>query len=204
MKYLSNAIITLAVILFFIALTLSFTIILIIIFRHLVIDQDNVNIFDLLLKASFALIGSSLSGFVAFLIFFLGDRKKEKEKAETEAKMLSKLSDEATNNIQIYKQMLEVFADTSIEHLAKLLHLENSKIKEALLIFYTKLDFSIFQATLKDISEKSYVENIDHWRKQKVIYDYLDLLLTKINQEENSITLLNLIKSEIIQLTKDL
>ena len=80
MKLLSNAVFTLAVILFFSALTLSFVIIQIFIHQHIVIDQNNVNLFDLILKAAFVLIGSSLSGFVAFLIFFLGDRKNEKEK----------------------------------------------------------------------------------------------------------------------------
>jgi hypothetical protein len=203
MKILSNAIFTISVIIFFTALTLSFTIIQIIIHKQLIIDQNNVDIFDLLLKASFTLIGSSLSGFVAFLIFFLGDRKKEKEKVETETKILSKLKDEESNNIKIFKQMLGIFSDTTIEQLAKLLHMDHSKIKEALLIYHTKLDFSIFEASLKEISEKNYVENIDVWRKQKTIYDYLNLLLTNIKHEENSITLLNLIKSEIILLTKE-
>lgn len=203
MKILSNSVFTLAIILFFTSLTLSFIIIQILINRNLVIDQDNVNIFDLLLKASFVLIGSSLSGFVAFLIFFLGDRKKEKEKAETEDKLISKIKDEAENNLRAYKKILEIFAKSSIEQIADLLHKENSKIKEALLIYYTKLDFSIFQGTLKDISEKSYADNIDKWRKQKVVYDYLELLLTKIEHKENSIMLLEQIKNELIQLTKD-
>lgn len=203
MKFLSNAIFTLAIILFFTSLTISFIIIQIIINRHLVINGNNVNIFDLLLKASFTLIGSSLSGFVAFLIFFLGDRKKEKEKAETERKIITKIKDEAENNIRIYKQILSVFAESPVEKLADLLHIEKSKIKEALLIYYTKLDFSIFQAALKEISEKSYLENIDNWRKQKAVYDYLELLLTKIQNKENSIMLLEQIKKEIVILTKD-
>lgn len=203
MRVFSNAIFSAAVILFFTSLTISFIIIQIIINRQFVIDQTNVNIFDLILKASFVLIGSSLSGFVAFLIFFLGDRKKDKEKAETEGKILIKIKDEAGNNLKIYKQILKVFAETPVEQIAELLHKNNSKIKEALLIYYTKLDFSIFHATLKDISEKSYAENIDHWRKQKAVYDYLELLLTKIEHKENSIMLLEQIKKESINLTKD-
>jgi hypothetical protein len=203
MKILSNSIFTIAVILFFTSITISFIIIQIIINRHLVIDENDVNIFDLLLKSSFALIGSSLSGFVAFLIFFLGDRKKEKEKAETEIKLLTKIKDEAENNIRTYKKILEIFAKSSVEQIADLLHKEKSKIKEALLIYYTKLDFSIFHSTLKDISEKSYAENIVDWRRQLAVYDYLELLLTKIEHKENSIMLLEQIKSELIQLTKD-
>lgn len=202
MRFLSNAIFSLAIILFFISLTISFIIIQIIIHRQLVIDQSNVNIFDLLLKASFVLIGSSLSGFVAFLIFFLGDRKKEKEKAETEEKIVIKIMDEAKNNLKIFEQILLVFADIPIIKIAELLHTENSKIKEALLIYYTKLDFSIFLTTLKDINTKSYGENIDYWRKQKAVYDYLELLLTRIEHKENSIMLLEQIKKEIIDLKK--
>src|SRR5690242_2337653 len=110
MKFLSNAVFTIAIILFFTAITISFIIIQIIINRHLLIDQKNVNIFDLLLKSSFTLIGSSLSGFVAFLIFFLGDRKKEKEKSETETRLLSKIIDEADNNIKTYRKVLEIFS----------------------------------------------------------------------------------------------
>lgn len=200
MKVLSNAIFTLAIILFFTSLTISFIIIQIVIHKQLVIDQTNVNIFDLLLKASFVLIGSSLSGFVAFLIFFLGDRKKEKEKVETEGKILTKIKDEMDNNLKIYKQILTVFAETPIEQIAELLHKENSKIKEALLIYFTKLDFSIFNGTLKDINETSYIENIEYWRKQKAVYDYLELLLTKIEHKDNSIMLLDQIKKECINL----
>lgn len=203
MRILSNSIFSLAIILFFTSLTISFIIIQISIHRQLVIDQTNVNIFDLFLKASFVLIGSSLSGFVAFLIFFLGDRKKEKEKIETEGKILTKIKDETQNNLKIYKQVIKIFAESPVEQIAELLHKENSKIKEALLIYYTKLDFTIFHATLKDISEKSYVDNIDHWRKQRAVYDYLELLLTKIEHKENSIMLLEQIKKELISLTKD-
>lgn len=203
MKFLSNTIFTLAVILFFSSLTISFIIIQFMIHRQIVIDVTNVNIFDLLLKASFVLIGSSLSGFVAFFLFFLGDRKKEKEKAETEGKLLTKIKDEAENNLRIYKQILTIIAESPVDQIAELLHKENSKIKEALYIYHTKLDFSIFHGTLKDISEKSYAENIDYWRKQKAVYDYLELLLTKIEHKENSIMLLKQIKLELIDLTKD-
>ncbi|RRN68446.1 hypothetical protein EI200_19710 [Peribacillus simplex] len=203
MKILTNAFFTIAVLLFFTALTLSFIILQIIINRHIVIDKNNVDIFDLLLKASFALIGSSLSGFTALLVFFLGDRKKEKEKVENETKLLSKIKEEASINLNIFKQILNVVSETKIEELAEIIHLENSKVKEGLMIFYTRLDFSLFEASVKDLNEKSYLDNISYWRKQKTIYDYLKLLLTNIQNKDNSITLLRLIRDEIISLTKD-
>jgi hypothetical protein len=77
------------------------------------------------------LIGSSLSGFVAFLIFFLGDRKKEKAKVETEVKLLTKINDEAENNLKIYTQILSIFAGSPVDQIADLLHKDTSKIKEA-------------------------------------------------------------------------
>ncbi|KGR75074.1 hypothetical protein [Ureibacillus sinduriensis] len=203
MKILSNSIFTLAIILFFTALTISFIIIQIVIHKSLIIDQSNVNIFDLLLRASLSLIGSSLSGFIAFFIFFLGDKKKEKEKVLNEKKLLAQILGEVENNLKIYRQMLNIFHETPIESLVDLLHQENSKIKEALLIYYTKLDFSIINANLKDINENDYLNNIEIWRKQKIIYDYLDLLLTNIQHKENSNLILELIKKEIVQLTSN-
>jgi len=201
MKFLSNTVFTLAIILFFLSLTISFIVIQIMIHRQIIIDQTNVDLFDLLLKASFVLIGSSLSGFIAFLIFFLGDRKKEKEKAKTETKSFIKIKNEAENNLKIYKEMLSIFSETPINKIADLLHMEDSKIKEALRIYYTKLDFSFFHESRKEINEKDFAENIDYWRKQQSVYKYLGLLLTDIEHKENSITLLELIKNEIIQLT---
>lgn len=200
MKILTNAFFVIAIILFFTALTLSFIIFLIIINRHIIIDKNNVDIFDLLLKASFALIGSSLSGFTALLVFFLGDRKKEKEKLENETRLLSKIKEEASINLNIFKEIYNVISDTKIEDIAELVHMENSKVKEGLLIFYTRLDFSLFEASVKDLNEKSYLDNISYWRKQKTIYDYLKVLLTNIQNKDNSITLLRIIRDEINEL----
>lgn len=203
MKILSNVFFTLAIIIFFTSLTISFIIIQIVINKQLIIDQSTVNIFDIFIKASFALIGSSLSGFVAFLIFFLGDRKKEKEKRENEINLISKINDEYKNNIKIYKTLLEsTFSDYQTEQIADLLQMEKSAIKEGLLIYYTKLDFSIFNGSIKDINEKNYIDNIQKWRKQKVIYEYLNLLLNNVNNKANVITLIELIRTEIINLTK--
>ncbi|WP_062105247.1 hypothetical protein [Bacillus niameyensis] len=199
-KLLTNAVFTIAIILFFISLTISFVLIQIIINKNLIIDQDNINIVDILIKSSFALIGSTLSGFVAFLIFFLGDRKNQKEIKEHEEKLLSIIKDESKNNLRIYSEIAEIFKSTPVEKIAEILHKDPSRIKEMLFIYFIKIDFSILDSALKEIPEKDYLENIANWRRQKSIHNYLELLLTKVEDKENTIILLMQIENGINQL----
>lgn len=200
-KLLSNAVINTAIIIFFTSLTLSFVIILIIINRNIVVDKENIDLFDLFVKSSFALIGSSISGFVAFMIFYLGDRKKDQERIKYEQNLLSKIIGETDNNLEVFKEVHSILKKGPINDTVELLHREQSKIKESLLIFFTKLDFSILESSLKDISETDYTKYISRFRKQKVIYNYLELLLTQVQHKENTKILIERINIEIALLS---
>ncbi|MEC2715389.1 hypothetical protein P9X50_27485, partial [Bacillus cereus] len=129
MKFLSNTIFIIAAFTLLIALTLSMSIVMFVINRHIIFDESHINIIDIIIKASFTLIGSTLSGFVAFMIFFLQDRKSIKEKAEVELKLMSKIEEEVSNNKKIIQE-LSIIYDTPTEKLATILLQENNKIKE--------------------------------------------------------------------------
>ncbi|EJQ50043.1 MULTISPECIES: hypothetical protein [Bacillus cereus group] len=202
MKFLSNTIFIIAAFTLLIALTLSMSIVMFVINRHIIFDESHINIIDIIIKASFTLIGSTLSGFVAFMIFFLQDRKSIKEKAEVELKLMSKIEEEVSNNKKIIQE-LSIIYDTPTEKLATILLQENNKIKELLLIYYTQLDLSIIESTIKEIKHQNYLSNIKTWRKIKVIHKHLDLILNTIQQKENLVLLLNLMKKDIFELNKD-
>lgn len=202
MKLLSNTIFKIAAFALLIALTLSMSIVMFVINRHIIFDESHINIIDIIIKASFTLIGSTLSGFVAFMIFFLQDNKSITEKADVELKLMSKIEEEVSNNKKIIKQ-LSVIYDTPIDQLATILLQENNKLKELLLIYYTQLDLSIIESTIKDIKPENYLSNIKTWRKIKVIHKHLDLILNTIQQKENLVVLLNLMKNDIFDLIKD-
>ncbi|MED3354367.1 hypothetical protein EXW26_10710 [Bacillus mycoides] len=202
MKFLSNTIFIIAAFTLLIALTLSMSIVMFVINRHIIFDESHINIIDIIIKASFTLIGSTLSGFVAFMIFFLQDRKSIKEKAEVELKLMSKIEEEVSNNKKIIQE-LSIIYDTPTEKLATILLQENNKIKELLLIYYTQLDLSIIESTIKEIKHQNYLSNIKTWRKIKVIHKHLDLILNTIQQKENLVVLLNLMKKDIFELNKD-
>lgn len=202
MKFLSNTIFIIAAFTLLIALTISMSIVMFVINRHIIFDESHINIIDIIIKASFTLIGSTLSGFVAFMIFFLQDRKSIKEKAEVELKLMSKIEEEVSNNKKIIQE-LSIIYDTPTEKLATILLQENNKIKELLLIYYTQLDLSIIESTIKEIKHQNYLSNIKTWRKIKVIHKHLDLILNTIQQKENLVVLLNLMKKDIFELNKD-
>lgn len=202
MKIITNVLFVIAILIFFLALTSSFTIILFIIFHNIIFDTAHVNFLDMLIKSSFSLIGSTLSGFVAILIFFLGDRKQRREKAEKEKKHLEKILDEFNMNIQVLKTMLGTFEDYTTDEIADFLFIEDNKIKGYMQIFSVRLDFTFYGKSRDEINEQEYLNHINKLRKMHAIGKYLDTLVTKITNKENAKGLLDLIKKESMELTK--
>lgn len=197
MKFITKPTFVVALIIFSVSLFLSFSLILLLITQNILIDQNSVDLFNLILRASFVLIGSSLSGFVAFFIFLLNKRNDEKLKVEIENKYLLKLDTELEQNRKIIDSIDKSLSSIKSEDAADLLFDESNEFKELLLIQFTKLNVKILEDYLKEINSESYFERIDLWRKIAKVYNYLELLLDNISIKENAITVVNAIKNEI-------
>ncbi len=187
MRIITKTTFIIALIIFSVSLFLSFSLILLLITQDVLIDQNNVNLFELILRASFALIGSSLSGFIAFFIFLLNRRNEDVIKNEIEKKYLSKLDSEFEMNKKIIDSIDQLLTSVSTQGVADLLFDESDKsdeFKELLFIQFTKLNIKIPEDYLKEINSKSYFDRIDIWRTVTKINNYLELLLNNINNKK--------------------
>ncbi|MED4922945.1 hypothetical protein P9743_01390 [Anoxybacillus geothermalis] len=197
LKLFTNLFFITAVFIAFIALFLSFTFILFIINKGILIDSKNVDLFDIIVKASFTFIGSSLSGFVAFFIFFLNYRKDKSEEEKNQKKYTLKINHEYNRNKDILKSIYDAIHNVPSQDVSKILLEENSKIKELLLIQFSKIDLTFYQSFLKELNEKEYFTHIDRWNKIIRIHSYLDLILNKLKDPDNISIIVDELKREI-------
>ncbi|MFB0843384.1 hypothetical protein [Paenibacillus oleatilyticus] len=197
MRIFRSTFFTIAIIVAFLALTSAFTILLILINKNIIISSQNVDVFDLLLKVSFTLIGSTLSGLVAFLIYFLQDRRIKNEKSLVESQHLLMIKKEFDNNVAILSNVYEMYREGTIDELAALILKPESSIKETLSIYNNILDTSILKDSRSKVNEKEFIANIDNWNKVNLIHRNLDLLVSDITKKESAKTILEYIKREI-------
>jgi hypothetical protein len=197
MKFLRNSFFTIAIIVFFLALTSALSIILLLINKGILFTNNNIDLLDLMFKTSFTLIGSTLSGLVAFLIYFLQDKRGKNEKAIAENQHLMMIKKEFSHNVSILSKVYEIFKEGSSEDIAEVLIKPNSKVKESLSIYKNMLDTSIFKESRSKISDKEFLANVDHWNKVNIINRNLELLLKEITNKESAVTILEHIKREI-------
>lgn len=174
----------------------SFTLVLIAINKNLIIDTSNVDIFDMMIKASFALIGSVLSGFVAFLIFTLQQRKSSLEQSE----MLVKIDTEFKSNVNIIQKIYDNIASYPSDDIYELIAKDGSQIRELLVVYSSQLDFTVYDALLKSIQSTAFKNNIDKWKKVILVRNYLKLITEKSYSKENATILIDQLKSEMQQL----
>ncbi|MDG5787810.1 hypothetical protein QA612_09890 [Evansella sp. AB-P1] len=199
-KILSNSFFIFATLISFTALCTAFTLILFIINRGILVDETNINIFEIILRTSFVFIGSFLSGFVAFFIYYLNNRKESLDKDEEQEKFLKKINSEYSNNVDIIKSIYEAIGHVPSEKVFELITEENGPIKELVIIHYSKLDLTFYTAFCKELSIQVYSENSDQWNKVIRIRKYLDLLLNTVTDKSNAVALIDEVKSNISSL----
>ena len=180
----------------FIATFLSFSMILLLINKKILIDKNSVDILDMYIKASFVLIGSTLSGLVALFIFYLQERSKREDKKENEKKHYENIYDEFADNIEVYKKLSNIMRKDSLSQLATEI-VEEQELKEILLVLYTQLNFTFYIEYLKELKSEEYANCIKAFKFAYQIYNYLGLVINKLDNKENIETILRLIKEKM-------
>ncbi|MCM3789473.1 hypothetical protein M3221_13790 [Domibacillus indicus] len=192
--------------LFFVSLTLSFIIILILINKKVLIDSSSFDFMQMLVRSSFTLIGAAISAGIALLIFTLQQNRIEYDKNELQDLYIAKIKDEHSNNLEVLKNLEEAIAPFENPPLAKMLLMtkqeEKNELKEFILIYYTQLDFSMFDSLFKDIriTDKDNIMLLTDVRKLKLINKYLKLILEEVTQVDPLEKLLSLLKDDLAQI----
>lgn len=171
--------------------------ILIFINKNILIDNNNIDLLDSYIKAGFVLIGSTLSGIVAFFIFSLQERSKKKEKSETKSKNHQNTLMEFEENYKSLRKISRMMEEgSSLSELAKEI-VEVKQVKELFLTVYTQLDFTFYTNFLKELSSKEYDDDLKAFKYTYRIYKYIDLICNKMEDKDNIETVLLLIKDDM-------
>ncbi|AMX83611.1 hypothetical protein GS3922_07990 [Geobacillus subterraneus] len=185
----------------FLAVFSSFSLILLLINKKFLIDEKSVDLLDMYIRASFVLIGSTLSGIVAFFIFYLQEKSKEREKKENEEKHYENIRDEFEDNRAVLKKVIKIMGEGSLSDLAAEIA-EEKEVKEIFLAVYTQLNFTFYLDFLKELKNKEYSNHIKAFKKSYQIYKYLDLIINKLENKENIEQILKLIKDDIVEMNE--
>lgn len=194
-----NKIFYLIIIVVFLAVFASFSLILILINSKIVIDQNNVNLFDLFVKSSFTLIGSTLSGLVAIFIFSLQEGSKKKERLDNQEKHFKNIMQEFETNISVLERIESIMDIGTLEEVAKDI-LEEKEIKEMLLVIYTQLNFTFYVNHLSELKMERYGNSIKVFKLTYQVYKYIDLIVNKLDSKQNVKVLLGQMKRDIIKI----
>ena len=151
------------------------------------------------IRASFVLIGSTLSGIVAFFIFSLQENVKKKEKVENEMKFYDNIKEEYHDNLEALKKVSKMMRQNSISDLANDLA-EEKEVKEILRAVHTQMNFTFYSDFLKELKNKEYSNHIKAFKKSHQVYKYLELIITNLENKENIEKILVLIKDDIIEM----
>lgn len=189
----------LILIVIFLAVFAGFSLILLLINQNLLIDQNSIDLLDMYIRASFVLIGSTLSGIVAFFIFSLQENVKKKEKVENEMKFYDNIKEEYHDNLEALKKVSKMMRQNSISDLANDLA-EEKEVKEILRAVHTQMNFTFYSDFLKELKNKEYSNHIKAFKKSHQVYKYLELIITNLENKENIEKILVLIKDDIIEM----
>lgn len=200
MKIITKTVVIIALIILLISTTLSFSFILFLINRGVLVDTNNVDIFEIILRASFVFLGSTLSGFVALFVFFLNKFFENKERERIESKYSTALNNEFDNNKKVISSIKSSIDGSSSESLAAEIPNKSSSLNELLLIQYTKINVDIFENYVEHLSEDDYLTYVEKWKTIIKIHNYLKLLLDDIHDKENAVTVIEALKKEIASL----
>lgn len=192
-----------SLIILFLASTSAFTIVLLLINKSIFFSAKDIDLLKLLFQTSFTLMGSTLSGLVALLVFSLQFRNQRREKDEKQEKYYNLIENEYIQNLSEIKELYESTQNFSTSELATIL--SNSyddyevitEVKEIINIFISKMEFTIFDSKKDEVSFKNYINNIDRWRKLKRIVGYLNKCANELTQKENIESLLDVAYKEI-------
>ena len=186
------------VIIFF-AVFSAFSLILLLITKNILIDSKDINLLDMCIRSAFVLLGSTLSGCVAIFIFSLQERSKKIEKDEKELGYYKNIKGELSSNYKVIEKITKLINDSSIEDLAKQIH-TTKEVKELILVIFTQLNFSYYDSLVKEINKTEFNNCKEAAHLSHQIYKYLDVIINKLDDEDNIATILRLIKNDILEL----
>lgn len=193
-KIIDRSIVISATIIFLVSLTLSLIFILFLITRNVLVDSSNVDLFDLVLKASLTFIGSSLSGFIALFIFYLNKKYDKKERDEENEKYRDRLDYVFKENIDAINSLITSISSFNSGEIVSNLNKQDGPTRELIIILYTKIDFDVSQEYLKEIDKTAFLERIDKWTDIKKFKNYLYLLLYEVKNENSAAVLVEELK----------
>ncbi|WP_173916905.1 hypothetical protein [Halobacillus sp. Marseille-Q1614] len=179
------------------AIFCAFSLVLLLITNKVIIDHKSIDLLDMYIRASFVLIGSTLSGLVAFFIYQLQERGKEKEKEENENKHYESIKEEYKDNLEALDKISKMINQSSITELAIDIA-EGQEVKEIFLTIYTQVDFTFYSDFLNELRTQKFNNDIKAFKKSFQIYKYLKIIVFEIEDKENIEKILELIKGELI------
>ncbi|KXO03077.1 hypothetical protein AYK81_28720 [Bacillus thuringiensis] len=183
----------------FLATFFSFTLILLLINKGIIIDQKSINLLDMFIKSSFTLLGSTLSGVIAVFVFSLQEESRRKEKLESQIKYYKNLKREFENNINVLEKIESMMDNGTLEEVASDIVAEK-EVKEILLVMYTQLNFTFYLNNLNEVRIDKYENSIRVFQLSYQIYKYLEIIIKELDDKGNVKTLLAQMKRDIVKI----
>lgn len=180
--------------------TLSLLLFFIILNKGIIIDQNNVDWFDLLIKSSFTLLGSTISGFIAILVFYLNYLREKRGSNKKSKKILLLMSRELDSHKSILNRISGIVTSTSSEDISSYLLKPDNEVLGLFIITYTKISTNSFESNIQELSNEDYLIIIEQMTVMKSCQTTLKLITDGINSPSNLKFLVDQFKTELVNL----
>jgi len=180
--------------------TFSLLLFFIIINKGIIIDQNNVDWFDMLIKSSFTLLGSTLSGFIAVLVFYLNYLREKRNEDKRSRKMLTLITKELNRQKAILTKISSTINSASSDDISNSLLEADSEVLGLFIITYTKIANDTFDSNIQELSGEDYLSVIEQLTLIRSCQTTLKLITNGIKSHSNLIFLIGQFKTELINL----
>ncbi|MGX7328064.1 hypothetical protein [Enterococcus bulliens] len=177
---------------------------LLLIFLKGYIIDENTNLLDMYIKASFTFFGSFFSVITSLSIFHLQNLKKQKENQEKKQKMLNLIKKFNYDNTKELKKIHSIISSEGISHFLTNLNKEKfeAEIKEIFFAIYTSINIDSASQLISrlDPSNECDLVILENYLRIQKISSLLNLFLEKTETKNGKEEIIKL----IFELTEEL
>lgn len=161
-------------------------------------ELDKTQIF---VKSVPPLLGATLSGLIALLVYYLNKQKEIETKKSNSSMALRMIQMELNENHKVVLELKNAFNGTNLDSLTDMLSNEeklgNVELKEMFVVIQSKFTLEITDKLFSNLLDSDYLSLAKEIKEIRSLISMLDLINTNISSNQNKKALLQMIQNTI-------
>ncbi|MEK8198383.1 hypothetical protein [Lysinibacillus sp. FSL M8-0134] len=156
---------------------------------------------QVIIKSVPPLLGATLSGLIALLVYYLNKQKEIGVKKASSYMALRMIQLELTENYKVLAELKNAFEKTNLDSLTEMLSddpkLGNVELKEMFIVIQSKFTLEITDKLFSNLLDSDYLSVAKDIKSIRSLINMLKLINTDISSKENKRALLQMIETTV-------